>query len=382
MMLYQTSSMSKIFKVLCCIGVLVMVGYWLYKFEIEDRDIGVVDYEMLEKVDIEYPLLSLCFHNPFVERELNKNMLDESQKLDKNTYARYLKGAPTDDKMMKRITYENITINLDNYFSYAIYKFRNESNSHVITSSKPINHRITFNGFYRHKLFVKCFAPVISKSDYPNLERFELFYNTVPLLDDLAISKMNFQRVDFNIHYPEQFLLEASRGNGLLFDMLRVGRSSGTRLSITGIEFLKRRRNRNHDCLENWKNFDSLVLRQHVRKFGCQLPYARPKGDEMTKRVDYPICEDAKQMEISMYDFYKAKNDYYPKACHRISRLNYFIKSPPANKKWSLAILYPEEIKIITQSKEVDVHSLIGNIGGYIGLFLGNEGFYKLLRIN
>ncbi len=38
-----------------------------------------------------------------------------------------------------------------------------------------------------------------------------------------------------------------------------------------------------------------------------------------------------------------------------------------------LCIKYPEEIKIITQTKEVDVHSLIGNIGGYIVLFLGKD---------
>ena len=32
---------------------------------------------------------------------------------------------------------------------------------------------------------------------------------------------------------------------------------------------------------------------------------------------------------------------------------------------------FPEQIKIITQSKAVDINSFIGNIGGYIGLFLG-----------
>ena len=34
---------------------------------------------------------------------------------------------------------------------------------------------------------------------------------------------------------------------------------------------------------------------------------------------------------------------------------------------------FPKEIKIIAQSKEIDGHALIGNIGGYIGLFLGNS---------
>ena len=32
---------------------------------------------------------------------------------------------------------------------------------------------------------------------------------------------------------------------------------------------------------------------------------------------------------------------------------------------------FRKEVKVISQSKEVDGHSLVGNIGGYIGLFLG-----------
>ena len=36
-----------------------------------------------------------------------------------------------------------------------------------------------------------------------------------------------------------------------------------------------------------------------------------------------------------------------------------------------LSVSYPNEWKIIRQSQAVDVHALIGNIGGYIGLFLG-----------
>ena len=46
---------------------------------------------------------------------------------------------------------------------------------------------------------------------------------------------------------------------------------------------------------------------------------------------------------------------------------------------WYLGIQYPPEIKLITLSKEVDIHTLIGNIGGYLGLFLGN---YHITRYN
>ena len=34
-------------------------------------------------------------------------------------------------------------------------------------------------------------------------------------------------------------------------------------------------------------------------------------------------------------------------------------------------ITYPRYARIIVQSKDVDIHALIGNIGGYVGLFLG-----------
>lgn len=34
--------------------------------------------------------------------------------------------------------------------------------------------------------------------------------------------------------------------------------------------------------------------------------------------------------------------------------------------------IYPNKLKIITQSQAVDFQALIGYVGGYIGLFLGN----------
>ena len=36
-----------------------------------------------------------------------------------------------------------------------------------------------------------------------------------------------------------------------------------------------------------------------------------------------------------------------------------------------LIITYPKTTRIVTQLRSVDLHALIGNIGGYIGLFLG-----------
>ena len=46
-----------------------------------------------------------------------------------------------------------------------------------------------------------------------------------------------------------------------------------------------------------------------------------------------------------------------------------------------LMVSFPDKIKIITQSQEVDIQALIGYIGGYIGLFLGNIYFSQIVYI-
>ena len=72
-----------------------------------------------------------------------------------------------------------------------------------------------------------------------------------------------------------------------------------------------------------------------------------------------------------------------PYACIRMSKVSYTLSNHPfypvqSGEKWAIVIYYPKEFRIVTQSKEVDIHTLIGNIGGYLGLFMGNIVIQKL----
>ena len=40
-------------------------------------------------------------------------------------------------------------------------------------------------------------------------------------------------------------------------------------------------------------------------------------------------------------------------------------------------VIYPNFVKVISEVQSIDIHTLIGSIGGYIGLFLGT--IYKSL---
>ena len=105
----------------CYIGVVVMIGYWCYKYEVVDRDVGIVDYELLEKVDVELPALSLCFSNPVLRDVLN----DINYEVDNITYIKYIKGEVYDD-WLANIDYFNVTLDLNKYFLFANILLSNE----------------------------------------------------------------------------------------------------------------------------------------------------------------------------------------------------------------------------------------------------------------
>ena len=48
-----------------------MIAYWFYKFDVEDRDIGTVEYASFDEGPcIKYPVVSLCFYAPFSKTKI------------------------------------------------------------------------------------------------------------------------------------------------------------------------------------------------------------------------------------------------------------------------------------------------------------------------
>ena len=72
-----------LFSIICFFGASVMVGYWMYKFGIDDRVIGVVDYILVDEAeDIELPNMAMCLTYPVLEKWL----LVDNQTVSKNDY--------------------------------------------------------------------------------------------------------------------------------------------------------------------------------------------------------------------------------------------------------------------------------------------------------
>ena len=149
---------------------------------------------------------------------------------------------------------------------------------------------------------------------------------------------------------------------------------------IQSFEVLKRRHTKHKKCLEDTYFYDKRVLDESLKKKGCRRPF----------HLEYqslPLCKVAK----NEFGYILEKNQSRSQAkdgilnvtklnmllaCERISQIRIITSKAwkdeePQKRTFSLKFSYPQEVKIITQSKEVDIHSLIGNIGAYLGLFMG-----------
>ena len=118
------------FTIICCIALAFMISYWIYKYGVEDRDIGTVDYIALEDLkDFDIPVVSLCFVKPFVDRKI----ISGNSPFNSTKYLQYLSGDIWNESFY-RMDYQNISVDLDDYFFTSNHFY--ERTTHQNISSK------------------------------------------------------------------------------------------------------------------------------------------------------------------------------------------------------------------------------------------------------
>ena len=360
----QRNSFRATFRVACVFVVTWMIGFWFYKYIIEDRDIGIVDYISIEDDDdFDLPMPYMCFETPVLINKMNS--IDPSAY--NSEYLRYLKGEIF-DKRFKELEYEDITLKLENYFKNAdIILFNGEvlsnksrefTNKHIFSGVQVVENGI--------QMFLKCFEikwNYEADKQSKRVKKILLTYNKSKLMKDLLVDTNTTFMIFIGMHYPGQFLQEIGEKTAA-----PMSKTYAQLILVTkGIEFLKRRNSHKRKCMQDWRNYDKSILFKEMKTKQCRAPY---HGTNMHLRK----CDNIQELRGAKIDFLEVREKYFPKPCHRISKadiLYYGGSTINPGPEFKLILTYPEEIKVITQSKEIDFHALLGNIGSYIGLFLG-----------
>ena len=118
-------------------------------------------------------------------------------------------------------------------------------------------------------------------------------------------------------------------------------------------------------------------MERKVESVGCKPPF-------MKDYDSFPECNT--QDEIKEFDGRKlARNKFIPDPCLEMPRIDYrhevFKIEGTKTVSYGIAVIFPSYLstfastKVVTYGKKFDEIALLGNMGGYVGLFLGTKIF-------
>ena len=138
------------FKGFCLVFAIIMVFYWWFELIVEDDDYSLVDYKKFQYqvTDTRLPEISLCIENPFI----SENLEDINSTFSVENYIQFLKGEIYDEQM-KDIDYDNVTVNLADYYLYSTVGWNNGSFLTYTSQNETVNKGtyVSYNGFLHNK---------------------------------------------------------------------------------------------------------------------------------------------------------------------------------------------------------------------------------------
>ena len=364
---------TDVFKISCVLVVAFMIAYWLYKYQ-KDDDLTLIEFKQLNEIkNVIQPEMSICVWYPFLNQELLQTLnVTEDETLHKK-YFEFLKGNYYDESF-QNISYDQVSPKLWNHLQFVqIYWRSNEAqareNCTVPKDCPYFSFKNNYNGIL-HSQFLKCFGVRVKKEYAKDIEAFMLTFKQ-SLARDLIQNKGTTERqyVFAIFRYPNQLLVNF--GGSTVIWRKRANKNQVDIFHITSATIFTKRNKRNDPCLNEWMHYDDLKLTRHIENVGCRAPYQK-------KHNDITVCSTQDELKKALFDGWLRKDKYVLSPCQEMPKIGYkhtFALIDNLEKNHTqmdrVYVSYPDKMTIITQTQAVDCHSLIGNIGGYIGLFLG-----------
>ena len=354
--------MKYIIKALCAAVTLVLVGMWVRRYCL-DKDSSVLEnrHYFDDKDDV-FPVMSMCFRQNFADDDMKK----WGKNISGSAYEDFLFGRYFDTNMTY-IDYHSVSTNISKYILSYDVEFRNGSYVQDTLANlawKPLYYTLTWNSWGR---LVKCFGLEITDKDVYFVR---VFMNRDVFTDRIRNSNGGFAVL---FHYPNQVLSSAQtvKRQWIVRDNITNHYMS---FNLKGMDVnLQRYKKDEGNCIPDWKNYDNITLERHLSKTGCKTP------DQSTNDT-WTVCQNKEAMKKARIHL----NRIALRPCREVESIDYDMGESESTRTgrnfhskycehwigFVLRILNPR-FKVILQQKEVDLQTLIGYIGGYIGIFTG-----------
>ena len=338
-----------------------MAGFWIYKYS-KDEDITLIEYKKFKDPDsLTLPAMSICFIEPFIIS--NRSDLSNDT-FNSEAYLKYLQGDKDLFPSYKNMSYDDITLDILDYLDQitVLQKLEEGQNQSITTCSNAkacpyVVFENNYSGFFNTS-FSKCFEMKITEHYSKNVEYVGLNFKTIfhNLMGHVSGVWIRFS-------YPGQ-LLRDPRSDQLIWRNL-TGATKLVGFKIDYIEVLQRRNKKNKPCLSNSNLYDKVMEEKMIEIAGCRAPHHKFK-------TNFSLCNNLKQLAV--FDEWNLIDVKIPPPCDEMSYISFkYLENEVAGEQglYPLMIAYPKDMKVVMQQQAIDIHALVGNIGGYIGLFLG-----------
>ena len=352
------------YKVICVLCLLLAAVFWVYRY-LQDEDLIRINYKKFENLmGEELPIVSICFWHPVLEDELKSYDINFTTK----GYYRFLSGNKN-FKGMEKVDFSKVTTNLNNFLKRQVLILQTKeflSGNQPNFVDGPLE--VTYSGF-RFAQIIKCYGLRIKNKD-TRMAIFNFDLNMFPhgirpgFQSDMCISTV--------VHQPDEFLLEPNTYRNCL-EKRKSNRSYSFRIFINNADFFKRRNKRSRACMDDELKYDATVFKEHVENFGCKPPYLNIHGN-------YSVCSTQHELKKTNFDFkfhqlLQTSNVTLPCTSLQTTNIWYEQKDDELIERkkglMKMEIYYPAIYKEIQEVRSVDLQTVVGNAGGYIGLFCG-----------
>lgn len=289
---------ANIFHLICFVLTFSMIGYWIYKFTINDSIVALEYKNFYETREDVYPLMSLCFKNPFKKDFENKT--DEE-------YDQLMKEYSSGNTDLKEydIEEDDKTFDISEYLMKYWVMWRDGKNrTYEPYQYKWTPPKVSYYGYWSGRFF-KCFSIEIPEKNIKEV--------SIQLNNDIFPGKVRPTHWGFLVllHYPNQLLLP-STSKQYIWDPQPNQNTYELRIFAKNSEILWRRK----ECLKDWENYDGSVIDHHIEKRGCRPFYQKSKDI-------LPLCKDNKDIiNISQVLSMNAVHGIKP-PCKATEKVNY-----------------------------------------------------------
>ena len=342
--------------------------YLQFKYYLNNDDIASISYQHFNQAQKdEYPTITLCFSDGRRDAKIfdENNTVFESNLVTPLLYQQFLKGWVRNHTFdFSTIQYDEVLLNIhDGYLNGAV-----NGTSFFAFSGYQKHYPFALNEAFYRSPDTFCFEKNVSYQK--NLRQYwDGFYLNSTLLYQRKLS--------ISLYVHEKGKLMRSVINTPLGLSPKDYENGLTRnYDINSIEVLRQRKDSNMECNENLVDEDGYILKRIMSEAGCIPTFWEKFVDDIKLTLPLPKCKTLNQYRHFSYQFLTLLNkmdtieSLYTQPCTQMTISVTIRDVEPEQGHLTLYVLYNQDVyKEIVNSKAYTTETLLGQIGGFVGMY-------------